>query len=235
MSLDLPKIHAKEKKALLFLHGYMSSGKSFAYQTKFFSSYFTVYAPDLTGFGENEYMPYPFSLDDYAKWVKDYMTANGIVKPHIIAHSFGGRVAIKLSSTYPDLFDKIVLTGSAGLKPRRTAKYHFKRCAFKLLKPFVKKEKLKKFYSKDYLALNPVMKQSFNKIINEHLDDLLPKITNQTLIINGKNDTETPLYTAKRLKRGIKNSQIFIIENAGHFCFIEKANLFNIIVREFLT
>ena len=131
MSLDLPKIHAKDKKALLFLHGYMSSGKSFAYQTKFFSSYFTVYAPDLTGFGENEYMPYPFSLDDYAKWVKDYMTANGIVKPHIIAHSFGGRVAIKLASTYPDLFDKIVLTGSAGLKPRRTAKYHFKRCAFK--------------------------------------------------------------------------------------------------------
>ena len=227
--------HTKEKRALLFLHGYLSSGKSFAYQTEFFSSYFKVYAPDLVGFGRNKDMPYPYSLDDYIKWVKDYMTANGIVKPTVIAHSFGGRIAIKLSATEPDIFDKIVLTGSAGLKPRRSVKYYAKRIGFNLLKPFVDKSKLKKFYSPDYLELNGVMKQSFNLIINEHLDNYLPKIQNQTLIINGSNDTETPLYTLRRLEKGIKNSKSYIIKGAGHFCFVENPNLFNVMVREFIT
>ena len=78
------------------------------------------------------------------------------------------------------------------------------------------------------------MKESFIKIVNEHLDSLLGGIYNKTLIINGKNDRETPLYMAKRLNLGIKNSKLVIIENAGHFCFIDKSDKFNMEVREFL-
>lgn len=177
-------------------------------------------------------MPYPYSLDDYVCDLREYLYKNSIVKPHVIAHSFGGRIVLK--STSYDLFDKIVLTGSAGLKPRFSVKKTAKKATFNILKRFIPKEKLSAFYSKDYLNLSPIMKESFKLIIGENLDYILPQIDNPTLIINGKNDRETPPYTAKRFAKNIKNSKLIFLEDAGHFCFIDRGSKFNWEVREFL-
>ena len=218
----------------MFLHGYLSSGKSFYYQTRFFERDFNVYAPDLKGFGNNPDMKYPYSLDDYIREVKNFMNANGIYKPSVVAHSFGARIAIKAASENKELFDKIVLTGAAGLKPKTTFKKAVKKTLFKVCKRFLPREKLKKFYSSDYNALNAVMKESFKKIVSEHLDDRLKSIDNPTLIIFGENDKETPLYMAKKLHAGISGSTLSVIEGAGHFCFIDKPLKFNMEVKEFL-
>ena len=67
------------------------------------------------------------------------------------------------------------------------------------------------------------------KMINE-----ICKIENKTLLIYGSLDKETPLYMAKRFNKNIKNSSLFIIKGAGHFCFVEKPDLFNFTVKEFL-
>lgn len=218
----------------MFLHGYLANGKSFFNQLKYFEKSFEVFAPDLRGFGENSFMPYPYSLDDYIEDVKEYFYKNNIKKPCCIAHSFGGRIAIKVASYNKEFFDKIVLTGAAGLKPKKTVKKALKKSVFNLCKHFIPKSKLQNFYSKDYLSLNSVMRQSFIKIVNEHLDYCLQNIENKTLIINGKKDRETPLYFAKRLNKGIKNSKLIILENAGHFAFIDKPFEFNMEVGEFL-
>ena len=115
-----------------------------------------------------------------------------------------------------------------GLKKR------IKKLTFNILSKFIDKKKLTKFYSKDYLALNPIMQQSFVKIVNEHLDYTLNGISNKTLIIFGEDDRETPLYMAKKLNKNIKNSNLIIIKNAGHFCFIDKPLAFNKAVEDFL-
>ena len=141
------RVYTKEerKKPLLFLHGYLASKESFAFQTSFFERYFDVHALDLKGFGENKGMEYPYSLEDYAKDVGEYIKDNNLVRPHVIAHSFGGRIAMFLAANDPSLFDKIVLTGAAGLRPRRSAKYIIRRAAFRMLKPFLTKKQLEKF------------------------------------------------------------------------------------------
>lgn len=216
------------------LHGYLSSKKSFAFQTSYFKKYFDVHAIDLKGFGENADMEYPYALSDYVKDVKNYIVENGLKKPHVIGHSFGCRIIIKALSEDNELFDRVVLTGSAGLKPKNTLKKVFKKTAFNMLKNFLPERRLERFYSSDYLALSPVMKESFKKIVNEHLDDKLKYINNQTLLVFGKEDTETPLYMAKKLLKGIKFSRLVVIPDAGHFCFIDKPMKFNMEVREFL-
>ena len=219
---------------MLFLHGYLSCGNSFYYQTEYFKGLFNVHAPDLTGFGNNAYMPYPYSLDDYVESVYKYIKDNCIERPHVIAHSFGARIVIKAVAKYPDLFDKIVITGGAGLKPKFSFRKWARKTTFKVLKIFLPKSKLQRFYSKDYLSLSPVMKQSFIKIVNEHLDGYACSIKNQVLLIYGKNDKETPVYMAKRLNGLIKNSKLTIYKNAGHFAFIDCPYKFNMEVREFL-
>ena len=234
MSKELKTVLTKERKDLLFLHGYLADRNSFNYQLGFFDRDFNVFAPDLKGFGKNRGMDYPYSLDDYLLEVKEFIYKNGLKKPHVIAHSFGGRIAIKGAATCPNLFDKLVLTGCAGLKPKRTLKSRCKKVCFSVLKNFVPRKKLKMFYSKDYLALGGVMRQSFSLIVKEHLDGYLDKIENRTLIVFGKDDKETPVYMAKRLHRGIKNSSLILFDGAGHFCFIDKPLKFNTEVKEFL-
>lgn len=186
------------------------------------------------GFGENYNMPYPYSLNDYVKQLKDYIEKNNLVKPNIIAHSFGGRVALKTAYLYPNLLGKIVLCDSAGIKPKFNLIKMVKKWLFKLLKPILSDKLKSKFYSSDYNALSPVMKQSFIKIVNEHLDYTLDKIDNRCLIVFGKKDKETPIYMAEKLYKGLKNSQKLIIDGAGHFPFLEKTYMFNREVKEFL-
>ena len=177
-------------------------------------------------------MPYPYSLDDYVNELKAYMRKNNLIKPNVLAHSFGARVAVKCASE--DLFDRIVITGGAGLKPKSTFKKQIKRCTFKFLKVFVKKEKLKTFYSSDYLKLSPVMQKSFIKVVNEHLEDSAKLIKNKTLLIYGSNDKETPLYMGERYNKLIKNSQLKVMKGAGHFCFLDNVPLFLYYLNEFL-
>lgn len=216
------------------MHGYLSSGSAFLAQRRFFDREYQTFAPDFKGFGNNLGMDYPYSLSDYVSDLKEYAYKNGIKKPHAVAHSFGARVALKLAAEDEEFFDSLVLTGAAGLKAKKTLKKRVKAAEFFFLSKFIKKEKLKRFYSPDYLALNDVMKRSFVKIVNESLNSVLPNIKNRTLLIFGDKDTETPLYMAKRLHNGIKNSKLTVIKNAGHFVFIDKPATFNLEVREFL-
>jgi len=219
---------------LLFLHGYLADKNSFFYQIPFFERDFEVHSFDLKGFGQNTSMPFPYSLDDYIDEVKEYCLINKIIHPHVIAHSFGARIVLKLSYNEPYFFDKIVLTGAAGLKSKPTLKRTVKKACFRALKPFLKKERLGKFYSSDYRMLNPMMRESFKKIVNGHLDYTLCGIKNKSLLVFGKNDKETPLYMANRLNANIKNSKLIVIKDAGHFAFIDKPLKFNLEVKEFL-
>ncbi len=216
------------------MHGYLADKRSFYNQINYFQRDFEVFAWDFRGFGENATMKFPYALSDYVSELKENCYKNGVTKPSCVAHSFGGRVALKLAYDDTCFFDKLVLTGCAGLKAKKTLKKRVKTFAFNLLKCILPRKKLEKFYSSDYLALNPIMRQSFIKIVNEHLDYCLSGINNPTLIINGALDKETPLYMAKKLNNDIKGSKLVVIDGAGHFAFIDKPNTFNMEVRDFL-
>ena len=201
---------------------------------RMFSEDFDVFCPDLKGFGKNADMPYPYALNDYLSEIREYIKVNGLNRPHVIGHSFGGRIAIKLAALYPELTGKLVLCDAAGMKPRFSLKKAGKKAAFKVLKNFLPRDRLKSFYSSDYLAVSGVLRESFKLIVNENSEEYLGKIENETLVIFGKNDEETPPYMAKKLCRGIKNSELKIIDGAGHFCFIDKPFTFYGEVKRFL-
>ena len=101
------------------MHGYLSSGKSFNYQRDFFERDFEVFTPDLKGFGDNLCMVYPYSLDDYINEVNEYRYKNGLEQSMVVAHSFGGRIALKAASKDENFCKKLVLTGTQGLNPDR--------------------------------------------------------------------------------------------------------------------
>ncbi len=178
-------------------------------------------------------MPYPYALSDYARDVSrliDRIVKEEGEKVNVVAHSFGARVLFKL---LPDTrIDKIVLTGAAGIKPRFSIKKSLRVARYKIRKKLGLD--VSRFGSSDYKALDPVMKQSFVKIVGERLENRIKRVKKPCLIVSGTLDTETPLYTAKRLNKLITSSRLITIRKAGHFAFIDDAHAFNLIVKEFL-
>lgn len=222
-------------ETLLFLHGFLSSKESFLRQISFFKRFYKVVAVDLSGFGENGDLDKVYSLQTYVEEVKKVIDFFG-GKAIIVGHSFGGRIALKTAIEYPEHVKALVLVDSAGLKPRRGFKYFYRKTGYFFMRKFLSRKVLeKKYFSPDYISLSPYMKRTFTLITNEFLDCKLSAIDAFTLIVWGKDDKETPLYMAKRLHKGIKNSKLYLIENAGHFPFIDKVDEFNFVVKEFLS
>ncbi len=191
-----------------------------------------MYAPDLPGFKTPLLRAY--SLDDYCNIVNDFIIKTGEKDFSVIAHSFGARIVLKMSP-YP--FKRIVFTGAAGLKPRYAPSFYLKKWGYKSIKRIFGENTAKKFslkVNKNGIESMPVYnRQSFIKIVNEHLDYKLKEVTQKTLIVQGSFDKVTPMYMAKRFLKGIKNSELVKI-SGGHFAFIDDYSSFNIIVKDFL-
>ncbi len=217
---------------MVLLHGYLSSKEAFAAQIAYFSRFFRVTALDFPGFGGAGALIEPFSVADYAAWTKEALTLLGVERPHILAHSFGCRVAVKLVSEDNGFADKLVLTGPAGVILKRGFAYKVKVKTYRLVKKFAPRYAEKTFGSAEYRSLSPIMKESYKKIVNEDLRAAAEKIANPVLIIEGKEDTTTPLAEARAYLERFANGRLAQMEG-GHFAFAEHPLKFNLITEEF--
>lgn len=77
------------------------------------------------------------------------------------------------------------------------------------------------------------MRETFVKTVTEYLEPTLGKITNEVLLLWGANDSSTPIYQAKRMENGIKNAALVVIEEAGHYAFLDRPAQFALIAKAF--
>lgn len=235
------------RKSVLLLHGWGACIEAMAPIYQYLKSKYRVYVLDFPGeSGKTPPPSEPWGVPEYGEMLKSFMEELSIVNPYVIAHSFGGRVAIYLASKYQNLFDKIVLTDAAGVKPRKTFQKTVRSLTFKggkwalqnLVPEAQREERLKewrdKYSSADYKALkSEVMRETFKKVISLDLTDNLEKIKCPTLLIWGENDTDTPLYMAKIMEVKIPDSGLVVMKNAGHFSYLDKSADYNVIVDTF--
>ena len=217
----------------MFLHGYLSSKESFYPQINYFSRHFRVTAPDLPGFGGSDRIPAAWSVGEYADWLEGFLKERGIVFPCVIAHSFGGRVALKCLAR--GLIDRAVLTGCAGIVRRRTLSYHLKVKSYRLVRKFAPRFAEAKFGSAEYRSLSPLMRESYKKIVNEDLREEAKRIARPVLYLNGERDRETPLSSVKILHECTAGSRLAVLKGCGHFAHLEEPLLFDLAAEEFLN
>ena len=206
---------------------------------------------DFPAHGESGRPPEPWGVKDFAACVKDLMGQLGIAPCDIIAHSFGGRVALWLAANEPQAVNRLVITGGAGIRKPQTEEQKKKSEAYKKKKeallgltrlPLVggaAQKSLKalqqKYGSADYNALDDEMKKTFVKVISEDLSPLLPKVQASTLLIWGENDTETPLWMGQKMEREIRDAGLVIFEGGDHFAYLRQWPRFVTVIRAFLT
>jgi len=240
-------------KPLVILHGWGSNAAVMmpvAEQVKFIR---TSYLVDLPGFGHSPEPKDAWSIDDYADAVEEFAATVLEGQPFdLLAHSFGARISLKLltRNSISKKIEKVVFTGAAGLKPKRSASYYLRLYTAKMLKfpfyllpPGLRENGLnrlrnsalwKKLGSSDYQKLSGVMRQTFVKSVNEYLDDLLPEIEHEILLVWGENDSATPPDQAKRMEKGLKKNALIVMDDAGHYAFLDKPAQFGAIIKAYL-
>ncbi len=221
-----------EGRDLVFFHGYLSSKESFYPQIEYFSRFYRVTAFDFPGFGGSDPLPAAWSVGDYADWTKEYLASLNISEPFVIAHSFGGRVAVKCLSREP-LFAAAVLCGCAGIRPKRTLSYHMRVRAYRLVRKIAPKFAEKHFGSQEYRSLSPIQKESYKKIVNEDLREDAKKISRPVLFINGEKDGETPVSSAKIYCSLVPDSRLLVLNGCGHFAHLDDPLAFDLAAEEF--
>jgi len=214
---------------ILILHGWDSSSEKWLKVGKILmNSGFRVIIPDLPGFGKSSFPPIPWTVSDYLEAVLKFVEKVGGEKPILVAHSFGGRIAIKFGAVYPEKISCLILCSPAGIISRKKAKVKFFNLATKIGKNFFSLPVLKNFQNfarrllyrmsgtRDYLRATPLMRETMKKIISENLFPFLPRIKLKTLIIWGKEDKTLPVSDAYLIKEKIPDSELIIMERIGH-------------------
>jgi pimeloyl-ACP methyl ester carboxylesterase len=236
---------------LLILHGWGVESSVMTPLMQRLSTIRRCIAIDFPGFGLSPAPPDAWDVDQYASMVREFMVANGIDQCDILAHSFGGRVTLSLLAGDPNrsAFGKVLITGGAGMKPRRTWRYYYRRTLATTLKapfsllPATTREKglarlrktsiWKSLGSSDYQQLQGVMRETFVKTVNHYQEALLPKIPHDILLLWGTDDPATPLYQGERLEQGLKNAALVKIDRAGHYAFLDQPAQFGAIAEAF--
>lgn len=230
--MNVAYLRRGEGKDLVFLHGYLSCKESFYPQIGYFSRHFRVTAPDFPGFGKSDRIPAAWSVGDYADWLEGFFKEQGIVFPYVIAHSFGGRVALKCLAR--GLIDRAVLTGCAGIVKKRTMAYRIRVGGYRLVKRVSPRFAEAHFGSREYRSLSPLMRESYKKIVNEDLREEAGRIARPVLYLYGERDKETPLSSGRILHECTAGSKLAVFKGCGHFAHLEEPLMFNLAAEEFL-
>lgn len=215
---------------LIFLHGWRSDASVWLPAFQALTPYsYALYALDLPGFGASELPKHPFTLHNYADIVKEFINHvpnPSPLKPIIIGHSFGARVAMRYAADNPEGIEKLVLIGSGGAPGKASG---IKKIIAKITKPFfmprfmqpLRRAIYAAIGADDYLA-TPHLQKTFLNIIKEDIMPIARTISIPALIIWGEHDAVSPLAYGKKLHETIHGSELAIISNAGHFCFLDQ-------------
>ena len=216
---------------------------------------FRTVAPDIVGFGFTDRPEgISYDLQTWLRHALDFLDAMQIERAHVVGNSFGGALSVALAIHAPERVSRLVLMGSVGVEFELTQGLDITwgytptlENMRKLLDLFAFNRALvtddlaqlryeasmRPGVQEAYAAMFPAPRQDgIRKICSREAD--VKNIDHETLIIHGRDDLVIPVSCSQDLFRCIRNSQLHIFGNCGHWTQIEHNRRFNQLVTDFL-
>lgn len=219
------------------------------------SAHFRVIAPDIVGFGETERpQRFGYTLDNWVSHVLGLLDALGIERAHVVGNSFGGALALSLAIRAPERVGRLVLMGSAGVPFPITegldavwgytpsiANMRALLDVFAVDRSLVNDElaklrydaSIRPGYQEAFAAMFPAPRQRWVDALASP-EAAIRALTNETLIVHGREDRVIPLASSLRLLALIPHAQLHVFGQCGHWTQIEHAARFNSLVMRHL-
>ncbi|NJN13996.1 MAG: alpha/beta fold hydrolase [Richelia sp. SL_2_1] len=247
---------------VILLHGGGGYVELWKYNIVELAKQHRVYAFDMAGAGRSDKPDADYTFDFMAQFTRDFMKALDTPKVNLIGTSAGGGVALTLTLNFPELVDRLILVGSAGLGKEinfllrvttlpglgKLFSSPSKSGIAMLCKQavydseLITNEIVEEFYQMATLpgaaqATLNVGRSNFNiwGQFHQSITERLETIAAPTLIVWGRQDPMVPVTHAQSAAKIIPNARLEIIEECGHWSSIEHTHKFNQLVLEFLA
>lgn len=215
-----------------------------------------VIAPDMVGFGFTERPEnYTYSMQNWVEHAIGLLDALSLDQVAVVGNSFGGALALSMAIHHAERVKKLVLMGSVGV-PFDLTDGLDKTWGYtpslenmrQLLDIFAYNRELvtDELAELRYQAsIRPGFQESFEKMfpaprqqaVNAMCSETaaIQAIQQDTLILHGREDKVIPVSCGFRLFELIKQAQLHVFGECGHWTQIEHATRFNKLVTDFLA
>lgn len=186
-----------------------------------------VAAVDLVGFGKNRrFLGPPEVLPSFAevtallaRWLETFGEP-----VHVIGHSMGGQLAIRLTAERPDLVRSLILVNAAGIPFKLHPLAHLKP----LPRPPFGGPRIAKVLIPDFLRAGPTsVAVASARVLLGDMRDAMHAIEVPTLLIWGENDPLVPLRYGEAMSREIANARLIVLPRAAHVAMWDAPEEFN--------
>jgi pimeloyl-ACP methyl ester carboxylesterase len=240
-------LHHPENKTIILVHGASANADAWMPVIPHFNESVNIIALDMPGHYRSKGTPKQ-SIEEMATFINSFVE-EAISLLHLkgnivyVGHSLGGGIGIELGIRKPEWLKELILvTTSANLNVLEP----------EFLEKLKQGEMDKSFFIRGFSPSTPIkflsmmLQRQGTTSIEASLRDFvagskfnrmndLQQITARTLIISGKDDQIMQKDASEILHKGIPNSTLVEVENAGHFITLEHPQKVARIILDFIA
>jgi len=229
-------VEAGEGPAIIVLHGLMGALSNFEATFNYFSNNgYKVLIPELPLYT----LPLlKTNVKNLTLFLKSFMTYKKIDSAILLGNSLGGHIGLYFTKQFPEKVTALVLTGSSGLYEKAMGDSFPKRGNYEYIE-----QKARAVFYDPAVATKEMVDGVYEILktlaiaksaIRHNMANDLPKMTQPTCIIWGKQDAVTPPEVAEDFKKLLPNADLFWIDKCGHAAMMEQPEQFNKFLHEWL-
>jgi 3-oxoadipate enol-lactonase len=231
---------------IVFLHAFPLNRSMWAPQVAALSRRFRTVAIDLRGLGESDAPFWRYSMEQYARDVKEVLERLGIEKALFVGLSMGGYLEFALYRLYPGLMSGVVLADTraeADTAEQIQWRFNLAQRTAEAGATAVIAEMLPKLLAPTRYDRNPELVAQVRSMLStaptagiigaltaiaERPDsrDLLPTIAIPALVIVGADDVLTTAADAEQMVKRLQKGELVVIPDAGHLSNLEQPDRF---------
>lgn len=215
-------LRAGDGPPVVLLHGGASDCRDWLGTIAILSHSYSLYAPDLIGFGLSSRDNSGYYLSDFVEFTLEFIQTLGLGSVVLVGHSIGGRVCLEIALHHPEKVRRLVLIDTVGFSRLARWGRFLGTAAWAVRKVLRRPQPYPKFLGKygdkkDWMCLEE-----------------LPTLKVPTLIVWNRHDPYHPLGGALRAKELIPKARLEVIAGYGHAPHVQKRDFFNSLLLGFL-
>ena len=242
---------AGEGPTVVLQHGFLGGSGYWLPQIQYLCPRFDVVAPDLPGFATSGELATPDTIDGFVAALIELMDELRVEKFSLVGHSLGGSIAQQLALDYPDRLERVVFYGASSIGDipgrfetigdsiKQLQKDGLEKTAVRFAKSwFLHGDKAPAFDLCLRAGQGATLEgatRALQAVQIWTVDDRLQEIKTPALVICGDGDRGTPPARSMRLFEELPNARLAVLPGAAHNLHLERAELFNQVVGDFLT
>ncbi len=223
---------------VVLIHGFCETSEIWKDFSSALAEKNKVYCIDLPGFGKSRFPETPFTIDQIASLIIEWLVENKITNPVLIGHSLGGYVALSIAEQKPQNIGGLVLFHSTAYPDSEEKKANRNKVIEFVethgVDPFVDTFVPSLFHLKNHSALSTVDKIArktsaeavitYSKAMRDRPSriDFLKSFKKRYLILGGQFDGVIPPEVSIQLGKLSNNGSTFILPEAAHMGMFEQ-------------